>query len=112
MLYFLLFTCRYSVKKNLVVDEVDVLQEELVHYKKAGGGTLVDVTTHGIRLDPSPLPRLAQESGVNIVCGTGFYVDATLEDEIKVTFLEKVGFICVVVCVCNWTSLVCIPEPL
>jgi phosphotriesterase-related protein len=73
----------YSVKKNLVVDEVDVLQEELVHYKKAGGGTLVDVTTHGIRLDPSPLPHLAQESGVNIVCGTGFYVDATLEDEIK-----------------------------
>ena len=72
------------MKKNLMIDDVEVIEEEVALYKKAGGGTLVDCTNHGIKLDQSPLVKLSQSTGVHIVCGTGFYVDAFIDDEIKV----------------------------
>ena len=67
-----------------MLDEPDVLEEELHLYKKAGGGTVVDVNVHGVRLDPTPLPTISKSTGINIICGTGFYVDALIRNEIKV----------------------------
>jgi phosphotriesterase-related protein len=72
-----------SFETNLVLDEPDVLEEELHLYKKAGGGTVVDVNVHGVRLDPTPLPTISKSTGINIICGTGFYVDALIRNEIK-----------------------------
>ena len=68
-----------------MIDDVEVIEEEVALYKKAGGGTLVDCTNHGIRLDQTPLVKLSQSTGVHIVCGTGFYVDGFIDDEIKVS---------------------------
>ena len=77
-------TCRYSCYQNLVLDDTALAVSELADYKKAGGGTLVDCTTAGIRLDPAQLVEVSKNSGVKIVCGTGFYVDNFLDGDMKV----------------------------
>ena len=37
----------------------------------------------GIRIKPECLSRMSQESGIKIVAGTGYYVDAYLSEEVK-----------------------------
>ena len=57
---------------------------ELQLFKQAGGDTLCDLyDSCGPRLKPASLPRLSRESGVKIVCGTGYYVDSFLSEEVK-----------------------------
>lgn len=46
---------------------------ELVAYKAAGGGTLVDLTLRELGRDPIRLRRFAEKSGLHIVMGAGWY---------------------------------------
>jgi len=71
---------RYNYFRNydnaLLTDEGTALSElDLFH--RAGGTTIVDVTTVGIGRDPIALARVARASGVNVVMSTGYYVDPT-----------------------------------
>ncbi len=52
-----------------------VLAKELLLYKQAGGGTIVDVSTRPVGGDnPLGLQNLARASGLNIIMGTGHYM--------------------------------------
>ena len=66
-----------------MVDSVEDIIDELKLYRKAGGGTLCDVTPSNIRLKSSSLPDMSRSSGIHIVCSTGYYVDASLPPEVK-----------------------------
>lgn len=69
----------YSHKPNLRINESDVnaaILDELNQYKKLGGGTIVENTTFGITRDVSFYQQAANKTGVNIVAGTGYYVNA------------------------------------
>ena len=46
--------CRYGVKENLVVDNVEEVVHELKLFKRAGGGTVCDVSPVGVRLASYP----------------------------------------------------------
>jgi len=59
----------------LLLDEETAIHEAAL-YKRAGGGTIVDVTTIGIGRDPAALARISRATGVKIVTGAGYYVDA------------------------------------
>lgn len=67
----------FACRDNLVVDEPHVLVGELRRYRDAGGDSIVDATPPGLGRDARVLEWLATESGVNIVAGCGFYVEAT-----------------------------------
>jgi phosphotriesterase-related protein len=71
---------RYNYFRNfdnsLLTDEETALSE-LDLYRRAGGATIVDVSTVGIGRDPIALARVARASGVNVVMATGWYVDPT-----------------------------------
>lgn len=43
-------------------------------FKKAGGGTIVDVSPFGLTRDPLALKLASRASGLNIVMGAGFYM--------------------------------------
>lgn len=58
-----------------LVDEETAISEARL-FKLAGGGTIVDVTTIGIGRDPLGLAHIARATGLNIVMGAGYYVDA------------------------------------
>ena len=44
------------------------------HFKRVGGGTIVDVTTIGIGRDPIGLANIARATGSDIVTGAGYYI--------------------------------------
>ena len=66
----------YSNRDNLLLGDEDTAIEEASLYKRAGGGTIVDATTIGIGRDPLALARIARATGLNVVMGAGYYVDA------------------------------------
>ncbi len=69
-----------SHRDNLLLLDEDVATAEAMLYKRAGGGTIVDATTIGIGRDPKALARIARATGLNIIMGAGYYVDAAHPD--------------------------------
>jgi phosphotriesterase-related protein len=65
---------------NLVLDNVQLAIEELSAFARAGGGTVVDLACLGPRTDLRALARIAQETGLNIIAGTGIYAPAFYPD--------------------------------
>ncbi len=90
----------YSHNENLLLNqEIEAVKEELLCYRKAGGGSIVENTTTGITRNLPVLRQLAKETGVHIIAGAGYYVDVTHSDETRKMTVEKV-------CVCVTTLLV------
>ena len=85
---------RYALKNNLVLDSISDAVSELQLFHQAGGGTICDVTTVGIRCKPEALPQISRESGVNIVTGTGYYIDSFLSEEAKLLSTHEVEITC------------------
>ena len=78
------------MKKNLVLDSISDAVSELMLFHQAGGGTICDVTTIGIRCKPEALPQISRESGVNIVMGAGYYVGSYLSEDVKLMNTHEV----------------------
>jgi phosphotriesterase-related protein len=57
---------------ELTPDDAFILPE-LQAFRAAGGGTLVDLTLPGVGRDPERLRRYAEQTGLNIVMGAGWY---------------------------------------
>jgi phosphotriesterase-related protein len=53
-----------------------VARDEALLFRYAGGQTLVDPTNRGLARDPLALARIARASGLNVIMGSGYYVDA------------------------------------
>ncbi|XP_035683857.1 phosphotriesterase-related protein-like [Branchiostoma floridae] len=51
--------------------------EELNFFKRNGGSSVVDCTTLGIRRDVGKLKKISMETGVNVICGAGYYEACT-----------------------------------
>ncbi|XP_075443603.1 N-acetyltaurine hydrolase isoform X2 [Ascaphus truei] len=80
----------YSNKENLLLNqEVEAIKEELLFFKAAGGGAIVENTTTGISRDMKTLKRLAEETGIHIISGAGFYVDATHSRQTRSMSVEQ-----------------------
>ena len=58
---------------NYFLADEELAVREAMEYKKHGGGTIVDVTSIGIKRDPLALRRVSEATGLNIVMGTGWY---------------------------------------
>jgi phosphotriesterase-related protein len=61
---------------NLRLLDEDVARDEALLFKQAGGQTMVDPTNGGLSRDPEALARIARATGLNIVMGAGYYVQA------------------------------------
>lgn len=58
--------------RDLELSSYEKSLEELMHFKNAGGQTLVEASTIDYGRNPEAMKRMAEESGVNVVCTTGF----------------------------------------
>ena len=67
----------YALKDNLSFSNYETQKYEILRFKKAGGATIVDATMEGIGRNPEAIKKLSEETGINIVMGTGFYVSST-----------------------------------
>ena len=62
---------------NLRLVDEQVAQDEILLFKMAGGHTVVDPTPRTLGRDPYALARIARATGLNVVMGAGYYVDAS-----------------------------------
>lgn len=67
----------WALRDNLVINDPKCAEEEVLRFKKAGGGTIVDVTNVGLGRDPMVLFEISRYVGVHIVAGCGYYYQAT-----------------------------------
>lgn len=72
-----------TTRDNLVLGDEDLAIRELEYYRRAGGRSLVDVTPYGLGRDPLALQRISRATGLNIVMGTGFYVENAHPDWLR-----------------------------
>ena len=63
-------------RDNLLLTDMDLAVEELLHFKRWGGQALVD-TTPGYKFgrDPLALLQVSNATGLDIVMGAGYYTD-------------------------------------
>lgn len=62
--------------------------EDLQLFKKWGGGTIVENTTYGLKRDLKFYQKMARTTGVNIVAGTGHYLELTQSPGERLMSLE------------------------
>jgi phosphotriesterase-related protein len=67
-------------RDNCFLLDVDLAVGELGRYTELGGDTVVDPTNFGIGRDPEALQRIARRSRLNIVMGSGFYLEPSHPD--------------------------------
>lgn len=74
-----------------LLNDVPLAADELMHFKDAGGGTVVDVTNASLGREPAALQTISERTGLHIVLGCGLYrqqyfdrewVDRTNTDDI------------------------------
>ncbi|MDQ6673509.1 MAG: hypothetical protein M3069_22665 [Chloroflexota bacterium] len=64
---------------NNILNDPDLAALEVQRYKDAGGVTLVDQTNRGLAQDPLAVRSVAEQTGVNIVLGCGWYRETYYE---------------------------------
>ena len=72
--------CRWNPgasEVNYQFDDRDAILSDLVDAASVGVRTIVDVTPIELGRNPESLQRYAQDSGLNVVMGTGHYLEAT-----------------------------------
>jgi len=83
----------YSHKFNLALGDepFDDMVKELNLFKQEGGQSIVEVTTLGIQRDVEYLAKTASATGLNIIAGTGYYLDHSLPPEVKASSVEELS---------------------
>ena len=75
---------------NLLTMDEDVAVSEASLFKRAGGGTMVDTTSIGLRRDPLALARISRATGINIVMGSGYYIEMTHPENMAEKTVEEI----------------------
>lgn len=83
----------YSHILNLALGDepFEDMVKELKLFKQEGGQSIVEVTTVGITRDVEFLARAASATGLNIIAGTGYYLDHSLPPEVKASSVEELS---------------------
>ncbi len=76
-------------RDNCQLFDVDVAIDELTKYRALGGETVVDPTNIGIGRDPKALARIARLTGLNIIMGTGLYLEPSHPEWVKISSVEQ-----------------------
>jgi phosphotriesterase-related protein len=67
---------------NLRLLDERMAVDELMRFRQAGGGTVVEMSVRGLAGDPSGLVRISRATGLNIVMATGYYVAMALPSKL------------------------------
>jgi phosphotriesterase-related protein len=78
-------------RDNCGLFDVTAAIEELRLFVDYGGGTVVDPTNLGIGRDPSALQRISRRTGLHIVMGAGFYLEASHPPHVREMSVEAIA---------------------
>lgn len=83
-----------SGPKNNLDCKVDCMDETIKEMKKLyekGVRNIVEMTNRGMGRDVGYIKRVADESGINIICSTGFYKEPFLPDYVSSMSVEELS---------------------
>lgn len=84
----------YANKTNLQFygNQCEVAVEKDVHlFKESGGGSIVENTVHGINRNLKFIYEVSKTTGVNIVAGTGYYVESVQDTNVLKYTVEQMS---------------------
>ncbi len=64
---------RNPIRDNWVLLDEMTAMDEAMQFRHHGGGTIVEVTSIGIRREPLAMSRVSRATGLNVVMGAGWY---------------------------------------
>jgi phosphotriesterase-related protein len=76
---------------NCGLDDEPLAIEELNAFRHAGGVTVVDPTCRGIGRNPQALRRISKATGLNIVVGSGYYLQSSHPPELAAMSVDDVA---------------------
>ena len=95
----------FFYEDNLVLSDVQIAMDEVKKFRDLGGGTIVDLTLPVIGRDPEALYKISNNTNLNIVMGSGYYISSSwskndttksesqLANEIINDFINGVGLL-------------------
>ena len=83
-----------AIDNNLLGD-IDLAIIELNAYRKMGGSSIVETSVVGLKRDPAGLRRISDATGVNIICGTGWYIGGSHPPVTRQSSIEQLSGIMV-----------------
>lgn len=81
----------FVCKHNLALNDETLAAQELGAFKSCGGNTVVDPTCRGIGRNPEALQRIARNTGLNIIMGSGYYLQSSHPPELKGMSVDAVA---------------------
>jgi len=76
---------------NLKLLDERVAQDEILLFHQAGGQTVVDPTNRSLARDPLALARIARATGLNVVMGAGYYVQAAHPPDMSARSVDELA---------------------
>lgn len=64
-------------RDNLLMDDPELIVPEALKFAAVGGKTIVDLSNYGIGRHPERLKQISERTGLHVVMGCGWYVQAS-----------------------------------
>ncbi len=87
--YEVLRTNPYVNRDNLFMLDENTAVAELEIFRNLGGGTVVDVSCRSIGPFPGKLKHISEQTGVNIIMGTGYYYEESHPREVRSMSIDQ-----------------------
>lgn len=81
----------FAAYDNLGIRNLTESLDALRLFAAAGGGTIMDVTSHGLHRQPRALAWLSEASSVNIVAGCGYYIAGSYSPALRARTAEAIA---------------------
>lgn len=81
----------YENADNCRLDDAQAMSADLRTFAAVGGRTVVDLTPPGIGRDPERLRALSRATGVQVVMGSGWYLQATHPPQVATSTADQLA---------------------
>jgi phosphotriesterase-related protein len=76
---------------NCALDDEQLAVAELMAFQSAGGATVIDPTCRGIGRNPTALTRISAKTGLQIVMGSGYYLESSHPPVVRTMTAEAIA---------------------
>ncbi len=76
---------------NCRLDDLETARAEVERFAALGGRTIMDATGLGVGRDLARLRAVSESTGIAIIAGTGYYLDAAQPAEVKTLRAEEIA---------------------
>ncbi len=73
----------------MYLNDIDLASEELTHFKNAGGSSMLEVSSIGIRGNIEDTKKISENTGINIIASAGYYAEGSWPEKYTHMSIEE-----------------------